>query len=95
MQFLKEKYENYIAIFTNAMEKLQYFQKSTTDTVVGLQNLYAVIFETQQTLKNLNFQFDAVDPIIAYLAIDKLPPETRKEFEKNAVKKRDLPTFVS
>lgn len=94
-ELLEEKYENPRAIFTNAMEELQFFERDKKDTITGLQKLYSIIFETQQTMKNLNLNCDAIDPIIAYLSIIKLPPDTRKEFEKNAAKKRDLPNLES
>ena len=59
-----------------------------------LRDLYSIIHEIMQTLKNIEIDTTAIDPFIAYLTIEKLPDETTKEFEKKISEKdkQYLPT---
>lgn len=91
-ELLKKRYGNKRAIFMNAMSQLLSVQRSQKESVSMLQNLSTILHETIQSLKNVNVSIENVDPIVAYLVIEKLPPETRKEFEKDAVLNQNLPS---
>lgn len=58
-----------------------------------LQSLSNVLNETNQVLENVRVDVTVYDPILAYVAIEKLPKETRSEFKKSIGRKQELPTF--
>ncbi|XP_055306864.1 uncharacterized protein LOC129571127 [Sitodiplosis mosellana] len=89
---LTTRYENKRAIFMDTMQMLLTFPRSKHESVLELQKLATVVNDTIQGLKNVDIVVSAVDSVIAYLAIEKLPLETRKEFERGAVQKEELPT---
>ncbi|XP_055308629.1 uncharacterized protein LOC129572643, partial [Sitodiplosis mosellana] len=91
-ELLEEQYENKRAMFIDTMNQLLSFQRGKHESVAELQKLATIVNDTIQGLKHIEIDVSAVDPIIAYLAIEKLTPETRKEFEKSAVQKKELPT---
>lgn len=74
------------------MDQLLNFQRGKNESVAELQNLSTIINDKIQGLKHIEIDTSAVEPIITYLAIEKPKPETRKEFEKSAVQKTQLPT---
>lgn len=91
-ELLKKRFENKRAIFMNAMAQLLSVKRKRKETVAVLQNLSSVLNETIQSFKNVNVDIEFSDPIIAYLIIEKLPLETRRDFEKDAVRIENLPT---
>lgn len=92
-KILIERYENKRAIFMNGMKQLLTFQRCKNENIRELQSLSSVLNETNQVLKNVGVDVLACDPILAYVAIEKLSNETRKEFEKSIGQKQELPTF--
>lgn len=90
LELLKKRFENRRAIFINCMQELQSIGRSKNETVNGLQNLHTIVQETIQTFKNCGIE--TADPILAYLATEKLPDDTRKEFEKSAAQTENIPS---
>lgn len=90
-ELLKKKFENKRAIFINAMVQLLSFQPHNNENIENLQRLATIIHETTQSLKNITIT--SSETILAYLMIEKLPTDTRKEFEKQAVESEELPTI--
>lgn len=82
LELLKEEFENKRAIFSNAIIELMSVEKTNSESLETLRNLYTIIHESTQTFKNIEINTVAIDPFIAYLSIEKLPNETRKELEK-------------
>lgn len=90
---LKEKYENKRAIFSKAMSTVLSFDAGKDETIENLQNLSSLLHETLQCLKNVDVDVNAAEPILAYLIIEKMPTDTRVEFERTMSAKTTLPTM--
>lgn len=86
LHLLRAEFENKRAVFTNTVSSLQKLEKTELESLDTLRNLYSIIHESIQTFKNLEMDTVAIDPFIVHLSIEKLPIETRKEFEKKVAK---------
>lgn len=91
-ELLKHRYGNDRVIFSEAMSVLLSFEAGKEDSVDNLQSLSSLLHETIQCMKNVGVDVDAAGPILTYLIIERMPPETRIEFEKSVKDKTTLPT---
>lgn len=92
IDLLKQRYENKRAIFAHAVSQLLSFTPNQKETVAELQMLSAVLHETIQSIKNVGIDAEACDPLIAHLVIERLPTETRREFENSLKQSQEFPS---
>lgn len=83
---LKARYGNKRLILNCTMKKLFNQKKMTTQSAVQLKGLLDTTTECLNSLRNLDISTGSWDPIIIYLLVQKLDPETHKSWEEFAYK---------
>ncbi|KAJ8723487.1 hypothetical protein PYW08_003399 [Mythimna loreyi] len=81
---LKSRYGNKRLIINSVLKKLFNQRKISTQSANQIKNLLDVTTDCLNNLQNLNINTNSWDPIIIFLIIQKLDPESHKEWEQAA-----------
>lgn len=88
---LKTRYGNKRLILNNNLKKLVNQRKMTTQSAVQLKVLLDTTSECLHNIQNLNVSVDSWDPLVLFLLVQKLDPETHKDWEEHAYKSDSEP----
>lgn len=94
-ELLKERYNNKRIIVNSLLNKLLTQRKIPTQTANNIKTLLDTTCECLNSLKNLNVSTDSWDPLIIFLVVQKLDPESHREWEVHAYQDNldELPTW--
>lgn len=92
---LNHRYDNRRIIVNNLMKRLFYQKKCTNQTAAQLKALLDCTTEVINSLKNIKVPTDSWDPVIIFLVVQKLDPESHKDWEQTAysANTQELPTW--
>ena len=92
---LNQRYDNRRIIVNALLKRLFYQKKCTNQTAAQLKSLLDCTTEVMNSLKNIKVPTDSWDPVIIFLIVQKLDPESHKEWEQTAysVNAQVLPTW--
>ncbi|XP_075990232.1 uncharacterized protein LOC142985872 [Anticarsia gemmatalis] len=92
---LTHRYNNKRIIVNALLKRLFALKKCSHQSAVQLKVLLDTTSEIINSLKNLNVNTDSWDPLIVFLVVQKLDPESHKEWEQAAysVNSEDLSTW--
>lgn len=95
-EVLSTRYGHKRLIVNATLKRLFNIRKISTQTPNQLKTLLDVTCECLHSLKNLNVSTESWDPIIIFLVVQKLDPDSHKEWEQCAYKTNpdELPTWL-
>ncbi|XP_059050651.1 uncharacterized protein LOC131845591 [Achroia grisella] len=93
---LKDRYGNKRLIVNSLLKRLFTQKKIASQSANQIKSLLDTTSECINNLQNLNITTDSWDPIIIFLVVQKLDPESHKQWEAYAYKENtdELPTWT-
>lgn len=92
---LKSRYGNKRIIVNSLLKRLFMQKKIINQSANQIKSLLDTTTECINSLKNMKIRTDSWDPLIIFLVVQKLDPETHRDWEEFAYKEdtEDLPTW--
>ncbi|KAJ2941115.1 hypothetical protein O0L34_g10350 [Tuta absoluta] len=92
---LQARYGNKKLIVNSLLKKLFTQKKMTAQSAVSLKSLLDTTTECLKSLENLDISIDSWDPFIIFLVVQKLDPESHRDWEEFAYKEdsEELPKW--